>query len=317
MTSRGIIALTGATGFIGQWIHRKLCDDGWRVRALTRRGPSDDNTLNAATDWIAGDLFNQGALSDLLRGAAAVIHCAGLIKARRAAEFQAVNGFATGLLGQCIGRSDSVAQVILLSSLAAREPALSAYAASKRAGEDALAGLAHDRTLTILRPPAVYGPGDRETLALFRGARLGLAPLPGGRDSRLSLIHAADLSAAVIAALGAGGQAGGRFEIDDGQAGGYRLGALYRLAGRHFNRRPREIVIPYRLLRGLGLGNLAVARLFGYRPMLTPGKARELCHPDWVADGGDFTRRTGWQPEITADRGFAQTIDWYRRNNFL
>src|SRR5665213_1536813 len=166
----GVAAVTGATGFLGRRLVPALVASGWRVRVLVRRTPPGDLWEGCGPELVAGDLGSLAALDTLTAGADVLIHGAGLIKAARRSDFFAVN--AEG--ARNAARAAPAGGLLLVSSLAAREPRLSDYAASKRAGEELALAVAGPR-LTIVRPPAIYGPGDRETLALFRLA--GRSPI--------------------------------------------------------------------------------------------------------------------------------------------
>src|SRR6266403_865643 len=135
----GTVAVTGATGFIGSHIVARLPTLGWRVRLLTRRLPVGPILAGSRFTAVIGSLGDADALEELIRGCDAVVHCAGLIKAVRPADFFAINAAATGRLAAAAAATPRPPRFILLSSLAARQPELSAYAASKRAGERALA----------------------------------------------------------------------------------------------------------------------------------------------------------------------------------
>src|SRR5262245_47287854 len=168
---------------------------------------------------VLGDLSDEAALKRLVAGADAVVHAAGLIKARRPADFMTVNRDGTALLSALAPG----ATFLLLSSLAAREPQLSPYAASKRAAEAVVAG--RSGPWVTVRAPAVYGPGDRETLAYFRAVARGLAPRPKVADARLSLIHVGDLAEA-LALAAERPPVPSTYEIDDGKEGGYGYGDM-------------------------------------------------------------------------------------------
>jgi nucleoside-diphosphate-sugar epimerase len=205
---------------------------------------------------------------------------------------------------------------VLISSLAAREPHLSFYAASKRAGETKLEAVARDTGLScaVLRPPAIYGPGDRELLPLFRLMARGIAPFPGARDARASLLHVSDLAGAAVALLESDAQ--GTYELHDGQPNGYGwqdiADTVARVADR---RRVWRVRIPGGILRGAARVNLAASRLFRYQPMLTPGKVNELRHPDWVCDNTDLSRATGWTPTLSLHDGLLPLLSSAHRNH--
>jgi nucleoside-diphosphate-sugar epimerase len=309
-TAPPVVALTGATGFIGSRLLERLRGAGYRVRALYR--PRPGRALQDAADltWIAGGVDDHDALAILMDGAEAVVHCAGSVRGARRTDFDRVNE--TGVLNtvRAAEREPGCRRFLLLSSLAAREPQLSDYARSKRLGEQALEANAGRLAWAALRPPAVYGPGDREMLPVFRSMARGLAPVPGKGDGRFSLIHVDDLASAVLAWLGGGSGSGRTYELDDGHTRGYDWDTLLATASRVLrgNAPVRRLPIPVPCLRLAAGINLAAARVFGYAPMLTPGKVREITHADWVCDGSALTRDTGWRPLVGFEHGLADTL---------
>ena len=308
------VAVTGATGFIGPHVVRKLQADGWRVRILTRR-PVDPAQIGAEVEAVGGDLEDQASLQRLLDGADAVVHVAGLIKARTREKFFRANAESVSRLAEIAAAAPAPPRFVLMSSLAARAPDLSDYAASKLAGERALIAAGAALPWSILRPPAVYGPGDRATLPFFRCVRHGIGPLLGSDGARLSLIHVEDLASAVGALLSDERSAGLVAEVDDGQ-GGYTWPEMIAVAADAFGRRARVVRVPMAVPYGLSMLNQALARI-GYTPMLTPGKVRELYHRDWVCDPSPIMARTAWQPAVPLGQGFASTIAWYQQQGWL
>ena len=308
------VAVTGATGFIGPHVVRKLQADGWRVRILTRR-PVDPAQIGAEVEAVGGDLEDQASLQRLLDGADAVVHVAGLIKARTREKFFRANAESVSRLAEIAAAAPAPPRFVLMSSLAARAPDLSDYAASKLAGERALIAAGAALPWSILRPPAVYGPGDRATLPFFRCVRHGIGPLLGSDGARLSLIHVEDLASAVGALLSDERSAGLVAEVDDGQ-GGYTWPEMIAVAADAFGRSARVVRVPMAVPYGLSMLNQALARI-GYTPMLTPGKVRELYHRDWVCDPSPIMARTAWQPAVSLGQGFASTIAWYQQQGWL
>jgi nucleoside-diphosphate-sugar epimerase len=308
------VAITGATGFIGPHIVRRLCAD-WQVRVLARRAV-DPAQIGADVEVVRGDLHDRDSLQRLVEGADAVVHVAGLIKARTRREFFRANAESVARLAESAAAAPDPPRFLLISSLAAREPDLSDYAASKRAGEAALIAAGGALPWTILRPPAVYGPGDSATLFLFRCVRHGIGPVLGSERARFSLLHVADLARAVGTLLADDRTAGLIADVDDGH-GGYGWREMTETAAEAFGRHARIVRIPRAIAYGVGLLNQALAWLPGYTPMLTPGKVRELYHSDWVCDPSPIVTRTIWRPEVPLRQGFASTIAWYRQQGWL
>ena len=308
------VALTGATGFVGGAIARHLSAQGYRLRLLARR-PAALPALADETIAIPGGLGEPEALARLVEGAEMVVHAAGAIKAIDAQEFVRVNRDGAAAVAQA-ARQAGVRRFVLISSIAARSPLLSAYAASKRAGEtEVLDRLAE--AVTILRPPIVYGPRDRETLPMFRAARLGFFPIPGPPEARLSFIHVADFAAAVGACLSAPALPQGVFELHDGKPEGYGWREIAAALGSAIGRTPREVPIGPLPLRLLARAALASARLTGQATMLRPDKVNELRHPDWVCRDSRLAEIAQWRAHYGLADGFADAVAWYRAHGWL
>lgn len=313
--NKPLAAITGATGFIGRHLVVALVQAGWRVRLLMRRDPVVSEWRGLQTEILAGSLGDPLALERLVEGADAVIHLAGLIKAASRRAFFDVNCDGAEALARATQKISPQAHFLLVSSLAAREPSLSDYAASKRAGEDAVRAVLGSR-LTVLRPPAVYGPGDRETLVFFQLGRQRLVPLLGPVHARAALIHVQDLSR-LIALMAAAAPRGEVLSAADARPQGYRweevLGAAARAVG---NNSPRFMQAPPALLRTLAaVGDLG--KRLGSANMLNSQKLRELRHPDWSVRPAELAQLPGWAPGFSLDAGFADAVAWYRAQGWL
>ena len=296
------VALTGATGFIGRTLGRRLQAAGFLVRALVR--PTSDVPLPAGFERVVGSLQDAESLARLVRGVRAVVHCAGAVRGASARDFDPVNVDGVVRLARAILAERPAPPIVHLSSLAARHPELSPYAASKRGGEQALLAAP---AWTVLRPPVVYGPGDRELLPVLRWMIRGIAPIVGAPQGRFSLIYVDDLAEAVVRLVAMGGT-GRVFELDDGRPSGYALDDLVAAAERYRSRAVVRVSVPAGLLDGLSRLNVLGARLRGRAPMLTPGKVRELFHPQWTCDNTALADATGWRPRIRLDEGLRRTL---------
>jgi len=263
---------------------------------------------------VFGDLANEAALKQLVAGADAVIHAAGAIKARRSEDFMAVNREGKARLAALAPDTP----LLLLSSLAAREPQLSPYAASKRAGEEALTG--RRGPWLAVRAPAVFGPGDRETLAYFRPASRGFALGPKLPQARLAMIHVADLAEALALALERPPPSG-VYEIDDGKAGGYSHADMAEAVGAALGRRVRLLHIARWQIAPVGVMNAfrnSLAKgMGGAVQILTPGKVAEIFHPDWTVHDRRLAATIGFVPRYDLRSTFAESIAWYRARYWL
>jgi nucleoside-diphosphate-sugar epimerase len=297
------VALTGATGFIGSVLLKHLTEQGFQVRALFRPSSSPPPNPIISVQWQAGDLADRDSLSALVADADIIVHCAGAVRGTTLEQFKKVNSEGVARL-LAAATEQMVPRFLLISSLAAREPSLSAYALSKKLGEDVLREY-HDRiSWDILRPPAVYGPGDREMQPLLKLIKRGIVPIIGGKTGRFSLLYVDDLAEAVSCLLRSkSAQTGQCFELHDGHPDGYSWQQIAMIASHLNGKKPRCFSIPRPLLQMIGLTNASLSRLIGYQPMLTPGKVREIFHLDWVCDNKSISREIGWQPQVQLREG--------------
>lgn len=309
------VAVTGATGFIGRRLLPQLAAAGWNLRILVRRDPADAQWAGLDIDVVQGSLDQRDALRRLVTGVDAVIHLAGCIKAPHRDDYLRANRDGCGDLAGAIAAHAPEAHLLLVSSLAAREPALSDYAFSKRAGEQAATDRLGER-VSVLRPPAVYGPGDRETLAFFQLAALRWVPLLGSADARSAVIHVDDLAAAMVAMIERG--ASGRVEVpSDATPAGYSWRQIMQAAAEAIGAHPRGFVeLPYSLLRSVAwAGDLG--RRLGQANMLSSDKLRELRHRDWSVAPAERLQLDAWSPRYGLHDGFADAVVAYRRLGWL
>ena len=307
------VALTGATGFVGGHLIDRLIETGVSVRILAR---NPDAFHRGDVDVVKGDLASPDALRQLCAGADTVVHCAGRIAACSREEFDEVNVDGTVAMVEA-AKAAGARRFVHVSSLAAREPTVSDYAASKRAGEIEVRRDEGAMPWVILRPPAVYGPGDRATLPLIKQLSQPIAFVPGSRDGRASLIHVRDLAAAIAHVVAEDTLAQGIYELDDGKRGGYSWRELSVAAGKARGRKVRCIYLPKSMVKLAGLVEVAIARRRGRAPEVTPGKVSELYHPDWVCRYNLLQESSDWMPAVGLSEGLKETTAWYRQQGWL
>lgn len=303
-----VIAITGATGFAGRHAVGALLKRGHRLRALVRRAETSGLPVEVAL--VEGHLQDDAALAALAQDAEAVVHLAGAITAVDRAAYFNVNADGAEALAEA-ALAAGVRRFVHVSSLAARSPGLSDYGASKRLGEDVVAGHMPALNAVILRPPAVYGPGDKATLPLLKALTQGVALIPGRPDARFSLIHVSDLAELIADAVESEIQ--GIHEVSDGTPGGYGWDELLAVAENERDSPMRALFLPRIIPLTVALAAEGMARLRGRPSMINRGKIAELYHPDWVS--GD-SRLTLARP-ISFAEGFPATLAWYRNAGWL
>lgn len=300
------IAMTGATGFVGAEMLEQTLGEGLRVNALTRRAQPP----RAKLKWVPGSLEDAAALDTLVRDADAVVHIAGVVNAPDRDGFEAGNARGTVAVIDAMRRR-GIKRLVHVSSLAAREPQLSHYGWSKELAERHVKASGLD--WTIVRPPAIYGPGDREMLELFRMAKRGIMMLPPG--GRLSVIHVGDLARLLLALAQEKEISLTRtFEVDDGTPDGWDHKDFGAAIGRAVGRTVKAVATPEWLL---SLAARTDRLVRGRRAKLTPDRVDYFCHPDWVVTQRRQPPKRLWMPQVSTEEGLKATVEAYREKGWL
>ncbi|AEI37856.1 MAG: NAD(P)-dependent oxidoreductase [Zymomonas mobilis subsp. pomaceae] len=303
------IALTGGTGFIGGHIFNNTAGRGLEIKALARR----PQPARPGVEWIRGPLEETAVLEKLVSSCQAVIHVAGAIKAENREAFEEINIGGTEKLIQAT-KNAGIRRFIYVSSLSAREPALSDYGWSKAQSEEKVKNSGLD--WTIIRPPAVYGSGDREMLEMFRMAVLGIMIMPP--KGRLSVISADDLSRLILDLVEGKNDEKSHhqlYEVDDGQPDGWSQNEFAQALGRAVGRPSLRIIHFSKSM--LSVASRAEHWIRGKKSRLTKDRVRYFCHPDWVINAKLQPPPDLWKPTISLDEGLNTTAIWYRSRGWL
>lgn len=318
--------VTGATGFVGSHLADALRRRGDEVTVLARSAGKAETLASLGLRVIIGDLHDSGALRRAVEGQDVIFHVAGLVAAENEAEFIRANRDGTARVVEAAAR-DGRPRFLLVSSMAAAGPAspgrplvggeppkpVTAYGRSKLAAEVVVSG--SGLPWTIVRPPTVYGPRDREVLKLFRLARFGVAPVFGDGSQELSAIHAADLARALLAACESHVTTGKTYYACHPEV--FTSAGFVRAIAAAMGRRVAVVGVP----RFIGRMVLAVteigARLARRPTILTTDKANEFFQAAWTGDPAPLTRDTGWNAEHDLRTGLADTYQWYRSAGWL
>jgi nucleoside-diphosphate-sugar epimerase len=301
------IAVTGATGFVGKALLPRLVAQGHAVQALVRDPASA--RIPHGVRVVRGDLANETALQDVTDGADVVLHVAGAIAGLTRADYFRANVDGTMNVAKA-ALAQKVKQFVFVSSLAAREPLLADYGASKKAAEDALTAFAAGMRLTILRPAAVYGPGDKATLPLLKALMSRTAVIPGSSPARFSMVHVDDVVRCLVDAAVAGRD--GTFALDDGQ-GGHSWDELVEITRASFGTPQRHYFIPRGLAYALGKVGNGIGKLQGKPWLVNSGQIKQIYHPDWAVQ----EKRWPLNNTIPLQKGLPDTIRWYQAQGLL
>jgi dihydroflavonol-4-reductase len=320
------IALTGATGFVGSHLAEALLGAGHSLSCLVRSPARAAALREAGCTLVEGGLDDEDALRRLVDGAEVLYHVAGVIAARSPAEFERVNRAGTFALAR-LARQAGVRRLVYVSSLAVsgptvpgrpleeadRDQPVTPYGRSKQAGEEAVR--ASGVAFTIVRPPAVYGPRDRELLRVFRLTRRGFAPLLGDGRQELSFVHAADLARALMAAGDSARTEGRTYHAAHPETLTQRAFVEAVAAAQGLS--VRALPLPAALVRAALWSSGRVARLLGRATVLSSDKAPELLAPAWTCSSEALARDAGWRAAIPLSQGLPQTAEWYRQAGWL
>ncbi len=304
------VAITGATGFVGQATLDAALNKGLQVRAMTRR----NQHARERVEWVLGTLENETAMAELVTGVDAVVHIAGLTNTPDISEFDRANVTGTECMIAAT-RAAGVKRFVFVSSLSAREPQMSAYGASKARAEELVTACYLD--WTIVRPPAVYGPHDKDMFELFRSAKFGIVPVPP--KGKTSIIHVEDL-ARLLVALAIPTEASRltyrqTYEPWDDNAYGYDHSELAKMIGEAVGR-PQVLApnVPEPLLQ---IGAKIDKALRGHKAKLTEDRVGYMVHPDWVCDLKKAPPLSLWQAMWSGSDGLKMTAEWYKREGWM
>lgn len=325
------VLVTGASGFLGSHVAEQLKSQGHEVRCLVRRSSKIRYLEDLGVELAFGAIEQPGSLPEAVRGVDAVVHCAGVVKARGPEEFDRVNHLGTRyLLEATAEHAPGVRRFVYVSSAGVMGPGregvrhrvsdeprpVTHYARSKLAGERAALEFKDRLPITILRPVAVYGPRDQEILAFFKMVNLGLVVRMGDGLKSCSMVFGPDCADACIRAIEAPVPSGSIYFVEDGDA--LSFGTMCDLAAEALGVQTwGRIRVPVTVLRGAAAVSETFGRLTNKAVMFTRDKVNELVMEHFVCDASDARRDLGWEPKVNFARGAKITADWYKANQWL
>lgn len=301
-----LAALTGGTGFLGRHVIREFADQGWDVRILARTQPELPELSDVEVELTLGDLSDLDALQALGKGADAFIHIAGVVKAKNRREFLRSNQDGAALAAKAWANVAIKGRFLLISSMAARAPELSYYAESKRAGEVAVAKALSGRDWRILRPGAIYGKYNQESLKVLKLSNAPMQLMLNAPTARVAMVDARDAAKAIVAAA-QHQDIGAIHEISDARLDGYGWRELSDIAAKALGKRARPIRLPAPVLKSIGGIGGVISGVTGGVEMLTPGKVREILHKDWSVQAP--LPEALYKPEIPLEQGLREMAE--------
>ena len=322
--------VTGASGFIGSHLVDLLLEKSYKVKCLVRRSSDLKWLERKNVEFIYGDMFSTGLLTDALKDVNYVYHVAGVTFARKKETFYRGNVEATkSLLEICRNANPGLERFVHVSSQACVGPSfdgepidetrdyfpLSTYGRSKQEAEKLVISYFDRLKCTIVRPPAVYGPRDYAIFEYFKSMNKGLQPLIGFENKLVSLIHVRDLVKGFVLAGESLNSPSNIYFISSEKF--YNWRDVGEMTKRLLGKRSLRIVIPHFAVKTTAFFS-EVFGMFSSKPViLNREKARELIQAYWICSAEKAKRDFGFREDLTLEEGFKDTIDWYREHGWL
>jgi nucleoside-diphosphate-sugar epimerase len=319
---------------VGSNLARELLKKNYEVYCLVRKTSKVELLSGLNVFYLYGSIDDKSSLKSVFSSLKAdfpeyIIHCAGVLKGRTREDFFSINAEGTkNLIEACLPYKEKIKRFVYISSLAASGPAtminprketdtsnaISFYGQSKLAGEEEIKKFSLQIPITILRPTAVYGPGDRGIYTYFRLINSGIMPIVGNMDMEISVIFVEDLVRAVLFAMEKKEAEGETYFVSDETV--YKLKEILEEIKKGLNKNTVPLTIPDFLLFIIAFISEFVAGLFGKATFLNRQKYLEIQQKGWVCST-DKLKQLGFKPGYGLKRGVEETVKWYRKNGWL
>ncbi len=322
--------ITGATGFVGSHLTDDLISKGYEVKCLKRKTSSMKWLEGKNVEFVEGDLFSNEILEEAVKDVDYVFHIAGVVKAKNKEEFRKANYFATkNLLEICKKANPNLKKFILVSTQALCGPSPdmtpiteeyppkphTTYGITKLEGELEALKYKDIFPVTVVRPPAIYGPRDTEILIYFQMAAKGITPLIGFGDKFVSLIYVKDLTQGIILAAENENSNGEVFFISSDRY--YNWKEVGETASSLMNKKSINIKFPHWLVYTVGFFAQIFAAIAGKAATLNIEKCWDLTRKAWICSNEKSKRMLGFQEKYSLKDGFKLTYEWYKQNNWI
>jgi dihydroflavonol-4-reductase len=324
------VLITGASGFIGSHIAEALHAKGYRIRCLVRKTSNLAWLRDLQVEYVNGELFSDESLRAAVDGAEYVIHCAGVTKATSREGYFRGNHLATrNLLGAVLQYNPKIRHFIHVSSQAAVGPStdghavtettpfhpITNYGRSKMEAEKECLRFMDKFPITIIRPPAVYGPRDKDVFEFFKSINRGMQPMIGFSHKLVSLIHVKDLVSGIIAPIDIPAAAGQTYFISSERY--YNWREVGETTARVMGKRVLRIKVPVPVVYGIAAVSEMVSLITRKPVLLNIEKARDIVQDAWTCDASKARKELGFKEKFTLEKGIQNTVEWYRRERWL
>jgi len=330
VTPMKTVLVTGASGFVGGHVVAALARNGIRPRCLVRKTSRLEFIREFSPEIVFGDVVSLASLESAVEGADGIIHCAGVTKALSLENYMQVNAEGCeNLYRACLARNPGVRRIVHVSSLAALGPSaagrpvregeerrpVSDYGRSKLAGHRIAEAYMGRLPITIVDPPAVYGPFDRDFLNVFAWVKRGISLMIGRQERWISLIYAKDLSRAVLACLQNEKAAGNEYLVEDGCP--HTWTEVAAEIGRSLHKSPVLLRLPPSLAKVACAVSGFVAKCTGKPTLFSRDKLKEMLETSWTCSAIKIRAELGFSPEYSLEQGIEETYRWYTEHKWL
>jgi len=322
--------VTGANGFVGSHLVEALLKKGYKVRCLVRKTSDISCLAPFNLEYFYGDLFKEDVLKEALLGVDYVFHPAALVKAKNKEDFYKVNYLGTkNLIELCFKINPLIKRFVYVSSQAAVGPSkegqalnendipspVTEYGKSKLLGEEAVLEYKDKIPVTIIRPPAIYGPRDKDILLFFKAVKNGIKPLFGGRENHFSLVYVKDLVQGIILAAESEKAIGQIYFIADEKP--YSYGEAEETIQKTLNVKALTVRIPIPILTVFAFISELACRIKGKTPSFNLERVKQFKQKFWVCDVSKAKNELGFSARYSLEEGIKETAQWYKENGWL
>lgn len=322
--------ITGATGFVGSHLVDALISRGYQVRCLKRKTSSTKWLDGKNIEFVEGDLFSDDVLEKALADVDYVFNIAGVVKAKNTEGFRKANFFATkNLIEVCSRVNPGLKKFVHISSQAVCGPSSdlvpmteeytprphTAYGITKLEGEREVLKYKDTLPVTVIRPPAIYGPRDTEIFIYFQMAAKGITPLIGFKDKFVSLIYVKDLVNGIILAAENDKSNGEVFFISSDKF--YNWKEVGETASALMNKKCINIRFPHWLVYTVGFFAQIFSVFSKNAATLNIEKCWDLTRTAWICSNEKAKKLLGFSEQYTLKEGFKESFEWYKQNKWI
>lgn len=322
--------VTGGNGFVGSHLVEHLLNRGYDVTCLVRKTSDLSFLTGLELEYRYGDVTDIASLREALKGVDFVFHLAGLTKAKTREEYFRANALGTeNLLSACFEVNPRIKKFVYVSSQAAVGPCedfkpldedaechpITDYGRSKLEGEKKILAFKDRIPVTIIRPPAVYGPRDKDILFFYRMVNKGVIPLFGFGESYISLIYVKDLARGIVLAAENPDSSGKTYFLADEKF--YSWSEAGETIKKVLGVKAFKLRIPKFLLFTFAAFSEMIARLKAESALVNLQKARELSRKYWLCDVSKAKDEFGFSTEYDLERGAEETVKWYKEKGWI